>query len=92
MFGRFEADFPDELWICDGLHAGAVRGPTIEGRATVLFAILDDHARYVVAGRWGFAEDTLGLQAALHDAVKVHGLPVGFYCDYADDVTMPTSV
>jgi putative transposase len=81
VFGRFQADFPDELWICDGLHAGAVRGPTIEGRDTVLFAILDDHARYVVAGRWGFAEDTLGLQAALHDAVKVHGCPGGFYCD-----------
>jgi putative transposase len=81
VFGRFQADFPDELWICDGLHAGAVRGPTIEGRSTVLLAILDDHARHVVAGRWGFAEDTLGLQAALHDAVKVHGCPAGFYCD-----------
>jgi putative transposase len=81
VFGRFEADWPDELWISDGLHAGAVRGPTIEGRSTVLAAILDDHARYVVAGRWGFAEDTLSLQAVLHDAVKVHGCPVGFYCD-----------
>jgi putative transposase len=81
VFGRFQADFPNELWICDGLHAGTVRGPTIEGRPTVLFAILDDHARYVVTGRWGFAEDTLGLQAALHDAVKVHGCPAGFYCD-----------
>lgn len=81
VFGRFEADFPNELWISDGLHAGAVRGPMIEGRSTVLVAILDDHARYVVAGRWGFAEDTLGLQAALHAAVKVHGCPVGFYCD-----------
>lgn len=81
VFGRFEADFPNELWISDGLHAGSVRGPTIEGRSTVLAAILDDHARYVVAGRWGFAEDTLSLQAALHDAVKVHGCPAGFYCD-----------
>jgi putative transposase len=82
VFGRFQADYPGELWICDGLHAGTVRGPIIEGRPTVLFAILDDHARYVVAGRWGFAEDTLGLQAVLHDAVKVHGCPAGFYCDH----------
>jgi putative transposase len=82
VFGRFEADFCDELWICDGLHAGAVRGPTIDGRDTVLVAILDDHSRYVIAGRWGYAEDTLSLQAALHDAVKVHGCPVGFYCDH----------
>ena len=80
-FGRFEADHPDELWISDGLHAGAVRGPTIDGRATVLMAIIDDHSRYVVLGRWGFAEDTVDMQAALHDAVKVHGIPATFYCD-----------
>jgi putative transposase len=82
VFGRFEADFPDELWISDGLHAGAVRGPVLAGRDTVLVAILDDNSRYIVYARWGFAEDTLGLQAVLHDAVKVHGCPVGFYCDH----------
>jgi putative transposase len=81
VFGRFQADFPDELWLSDGLHAGAVRGPMIEGRDTVLVAIIDDHSRYIVYGRWGFAEDTLSLQAVLHDAVKTHGCPVGFYCD-----------
>jgi putative transposase len=90
VFGRFQADFPDELWLSDGLHAGAVRGPMIEGRDTVLVAIIDDHSRYIVYGRWGFAEDTLSLQAVLHDAVKTHGCPVGFYCDYADGVVMPT--
>src|SRR5574341_2636234 len=72
-FGRFETDFCDELWISDGLHAGTVRGPLIDGRNTVLVAIIDDHSRYVVLGRWGFAEDTEQLQAALHHAVKVHG-------------------
>lgn len=81
VFGRFEADMPGELWICDGLHAGTVRGPVIDGRDTVLFAILDDHSRYVVGGRWGFGENTLGLQATLHDAVRAHGCPAGFYCD-----------
>lgn len=81
VFGRFEADMPGELWICDGLHAGTVRGPVIDGRDTVLFAILDDHSRYVVGGRWGFGENTLGLQATLHDAVRGHGCPAGFYCD-----------
>lgn len=80
-FGRFEADHPDELWISDGLHAGTVRGPIIDGRETVLMAIIDDHSRYVVLGRWGFAENTVDMQAALHDAVKVHGTPVTFYCD-----------
>lgn len=81
-FGRFEADFADELWLCDGLHAGTVRGPIIDGRQTVLYAIIDDHSRYIVHGRWGFAEDVVGLLALLHDAVKVHGCPTRFYTDH----------
>ena len=54
----------------DGLH-----GPIIDGRRAVPFALLDDHSRYVVGHRWGHGEDTLGMQAALHDAVKTHGCP-----------------
>jgi len=69
-FGRFEASAPDELWVSDGLH-----GPIIDGGRAVLFALLDDHSRYVVGHRWGHGEDTLGMQAALHDAVKTHGCP-----------------
>ena len=69
-FGRFEAAEPDELWVSDGLH-----GPIVDGRRAVLFALLDDHSRYVVGHRWGHGEDTLGMQAALHDAVKTHGCP-----------------
>jgi putative transposase len=75
-FGRFEADEPDQLWVSDGLH-----GPIIEGRRAVLFALLDDHSRYVVGHRWGHGEDTLGMQAVLHDAVKTHGCPARLYCD-----------
>jgi len=76
VFGRFEADQPDELWVTDGLH-----GPIIEGKRAVLFALLDDHSRYVVGHRWGHGEDTLGMQAALHDAVKTHGCPQRLYAD-----------
>ncbi|MGH3469159.1 MAG: DDE-type integrase/transposase/recombinase [Thermocrispum sp.] len=76
VFGRFEADAPDELWVSDGLH-----GPLIDGKRSVLFALLDDHSRYVVGHRWGHGEDTLGLQAALHDAVKTHGCPPRLYAD-----------
>ena len=47
----------------------------------MLFALLDDHSRYVVGHRWGHGEDTLGMQAALHDAVKTHGCPQRLYCD-----------
>ena len=76
VFGRFEADQPDELWVSDGLH-----GPIIEGKRAVLFTLLDDHSRYLVGHRWGHGEDTLGMQAALHDAVKTHGCPRRLYAD-----------
>jgi len=75
-FGRFEAQACDDLWVSDGLH-----GPVIEGRRAVLFAILDDHSRYVVGHRWGHGEDTLGMQATLHDAVKTHGCPQRLHAD-----------
>jgi putative transposase len=76
VFGRFEADAPNELWVTDGLH-----GPIIDGKRAVLFALLDDHSRFVVGHRWGFGEDTLGMQAALHDAVKTNGCPRLLYAD-----------
>jgi len=75
-FGRFEADAPDELWVSDGLH-----GPVVEGGTAVLFALLDDHSRYAVGYRWGHGENTLGMQATLHDAVKTHGCPQRLYAD-----------
>jgi putative transposase len=75
-FGRFEATECDQLWVTDGLH-----GPVVQGRRAVLFALLDDYSRYVVGHRWGHGEDTLGMQAALHDAVKTHGCPRRLYAD-----------
>jgi putative transposase len=75
-FGRFQAGEPDEMWVSDGLH-----GSIVEGRRAVLFGLLDDHSRYVPGARWGHGEDTLGMQAVLHDAVKTHGCPRKLYCD-----------
>ncbi|VBA47071.1 hypothetical protein LAUMK13_05767 [Mycobacterium innocens] len=72
------------MWISDGLH-----GPIVGGGRAVLFALLDDHSRYVPGHRWGHGEDTLGMQAALHDAVKTHGCPRKLYFDYADLTIMP---
>ncbi|KZS65126.1 hypothetical protein A4G26_27795 [Mycobacterium kansasii] len=72
------------MWISAGLH-----GPIVGGGRAVLFALLDDHSRYVPGHRWGHGEDTLGMQAALHDAVKTHGCPRKLYFDYADLTIMP---
>jgi putative transposase len=76
VFGRFEADRPNELWTGDALH-----GNRIEGRKTYLFAFIDDHSRAIVGHRWGFAEDTVRLAAALRPALAARGLPSYVYVD-----------
>jgi len=75
-FGRFEADRPNEIWTGDALHA--IR---IGGRKTYLFCFLDDHSRAVMAARFGFAEDTIRLAAALRPALACRGVPGHVYVD-----------
>jgi putative transposase len=76
VFGRFEASRPNEIWTGDALHA--IR---LEGRKTYLFAFLDDHSRAVMAARFGFAEDTIRLAAALRPALASRGIPGHVYVD-----------
>ena len=76
VFGRFEASRPNEIWTGDALHA--IRGA---GRKTYLFAFIDDHSRAVMAARFGFAEDTIRLAAALRPALASRGVPEHVYVD-----------
>ena len=76
VFGRFEADRCNELWVGDALH-----GPHIGGRKTYLFAFLDDRSRAVMAGRFGFHEDTVRLAVALRPALAARGVPGSIYVD-----------
>jgi putative transposase len=76
VFGRFEADDPNEIWTGDALH-----GPRAGGRKTYLFAFVDDHSRAVMGHRWGFAEDTVRLAAALRPALAARGVPSHVYVD-----------
>ena len=57
-------------WTGDALH-----GPTVAGRKTYLFAFIDDHSRALVGYRWGLAEDTLRLEAALRAGLSARGVP-----------------
>lgn len=76
VFGRFEATDPNELWCGDALH-----GPRVGDRKTYLFAFIDDHSRLLVGYRFGFAEDTVRLAAALRPALAARGVPAGIYVD-----------
>ena len=76
VFGRFEALRPNEIWVGDALH-----GPVIGGRKTYLFGFLDDHSRLLVGHRFGFAEDTVRLAAALRPALASRGVPLHVYVD-----------
>jgi transposase InsO family protein len=76
VFGRFEAGTPNERWVGDALH-----GPRVGGRKTYLFAFLDDHSRLAVGYRFGFAEDTVRLAAALKPALAARGVPQSAYVD-----------
>jgi putative transposase len=76
VFGRFEASRPNELWTGDALH-----GPVIAGRKTFLFAFIDDMSRALVGYRFGHAEDTVRLAAALRPALAARGVPESIYVD-----------
>jgi putative transposase len=76
VFGRFEADRCNELWTGDALH-----GPRIGGKKTYLFCFLDDKSRAVTGARFGYAEDTVRLAAALRPALASRGVPESVYVD-----------
>jgi len=76
VFGRFEAENPNDRWTGDALH-----GPKIGGRKTYLFAFLDDHSRLITGYRFGFSEDTVRLGVALEPALAARGVPASVYVD-----------
>lgn len=74
--GRFEAARRNDRWTGDVLH-----GPTVSGRKAYLFAFIDDHARLLAGYRWGRAEDSLRLEAALRRGLASRGVPAQIYVD-----------
>ena len=75
-FGRFQADYPNELWTGDALH-----GPVVAGKKAVLVAFIDDCSRLVTGHRWSYTEDTLAAEAALRRGILARGLPSTCYLD-----------
>ena len=75
-YGRFEAEYPNELWVGDALH-----GPVVGDKKAILFCFLDDHSRLVVSHHWTYIEDTLSAEGALRRGILSRGLPKTVYLD-----------
>jgi putative transposase len=90
VYGRFEADRPNELWIGDVLVGPFVPSPRAPGsQRAYLFLLVDDHSRLLLHGRW-FPEQTARAgQEVLRAAIQRRGLPEKCYFDYADPRIMP---
>ncbi|WP_204015244.1 DDE-type integrase/transposase/recombinase, partial [Virgisporangium aurantiacum] len=81
VFGRFEADRCNELWVGDVLHGPVIADAGGVRRKTYLFAFLDDRSRAVMAARFGYSEDAVRLAAALRPALASRGVPESIYVD-----------
>ena len=81
VFGRFEADAPNELWTADALHGPIVTGPGGRPVKAICFAIIDDHSRVICAARFVAAETTLGLEGVLRAGLQARGIPGRLYVD-----------
>jgi putative transposase len=75
-FGRFEAAAPNDRWTGDALH-----GPVVDAHKAYLFSFIDDHSRAIPGYRWGHAEDTVRLEAALRHGLAARGVPRSIYVD-----------
>jgi putative transposase len=82
VYGRFEADRPNELWIGDVLVGPFVPKPEGTGsQRAYLFLLVDDYSRLLLHGRW-FPEQTARAgQEVLRAAIQRRGLPERLYLD-----------
>jgi putative transposase len=82
VFGRYEADAPNDRWIIDVLVGPYVPWPRAEGSVRArLFLIIDDHSRLIVDGRFFVHENARACQEVLRRAVVRRGVPVVLYAD-----------
>ncbi len=93
VYGRFEADRPNELWIGDVLVGPFVPHPRQTGsQRAYLFLLVDDFSRLLVHARWVPEQTARAGQEVLRAAIQRRGLPEKLYVDYADIRIMPISV
>jgi transposase InsO family protein len=83
VFGRFQAEHPNELWIADFLDGPPLPYPPRPGshRKTHLLLLLDDYSRLIVHARWVLREDARTAQLVFRQALIARGRPSALYVD-----------
>lgn len=82
VFGRYEAEHPNDRWITDVLIGPWVPWPrTAASVRARLFLIVDDHSRLLVDGRFFAHENTRAGQDLLRRAITRRGVPHVLYAD-----------
>lgn len=82
VFGRYEADTPNDRWITDVLVGPWVPWPRVGTSVRArLFLIVDDHSRLIVDGRFFAQENARACQELLRRAIVRRGVPVVLYAD-----------
>ena len=82
VFGRYEADAPNDRWITDVLVGPWVPWPRVNASVRArLFLIVDDHSRLIVDGRFFAHENARACQELLRRAIVRRGVPVVLYAD-----------
>jgi putative transposase len=82
VYGRFEADRPNELWIGDVLVGPYVPHPRMAGsQRAYLFVLVDDYSRLLLHARWVPEQTARAGQEVLRAAIQRRGLPERLYVD-----------
>src|SRR6266545_3291672 len=82
VYGRFEADRPNELWIGDVLVGPFVPHPRLAGsQRAYLFVLVDDYSRLLLHARWVPEQTTRAGGEVLRAAIQRRGLPERLYVD-----------
>lgn len=82
VYGRFEADRPNEMWIGDVLVGPFVPHPRQQGsQRAYLFVLVDDYSRLLIHGRWVPDQTARAGGEVLRAAIQRYGLPERLYVD-----------
>jgi len=82
VFGRYEAERPNQRWITDVLVGPFVPWPKVDSSVRArLFLIVDDHSRLLVDGAFFAHENARACQELLRRAIVHRGVPEVLYAD-----------